>query len=82
MAAAEGWRDATEAACARHKVALFGWAGCKPRASMRPWTLVLVVLGLDVIEGERRTAVDVACSSVMRTAVDVACSSVIHACAT
>ena len=49
---------------------------------MRPWTLVLVVLGLGVIEGERRTAVDVACSSVMRTAVDVACSSVIHACAT
>ena len=27
MAAAEKWRDATEAACARHKVALFGWKG-------------------------------------------------------
>ena len=76
MAAAEGWRDATEAACARHKVALFGWTGCTPRASMRPWTLVLVVLGLNVvsyntvIEGARQTD------------VDVACSSVIHACAT
>ena len=35
MAAAEGWRDAKEAACARHKVALFGWTGCKPRDSMR-----------------------------------------------
>ena len=35
MAAAEKWRDATEAACARHKVALFGWTGCKPRDSMR-----------------------------------------------
>ena len=70
MVAAEKWRDATEAACARHKVALFGWAGCKPRASMRPWTLVLVVIGLNDIEEPRRTV------------VDVACSSVIHACAT
>ena len=32
---AERWRDATKAACARHKEALFFGTGCKPRASMR-----------------------------------------------
>ena len=75
MAAAEKWRDATEAACARHKVALFGWTGCKPRDSMRPWTLVLVVLRLNVvsyntvIEGARQTDVDVTCSSVIHACV-------------
>ena len=49
---------------------LLAGRGCKPRASMRPWTLVLVVIGLNDIEEPRRTV------------VDVACSSVIHACAT
>ena len=49
--------------------------GCKPRASMRPWTLVLVVLRLNVvsyntvIEGARQTDVDVTCSSVIHACV-------------
>ena len=72
---AERWRDATKAACARHKVALFFRTGCKPRDSMRPWTLVLVVLRLNVvsyntvIEGARQTDVDVTCSSVIHACV-------------
>ena len=49
--------------------------GCKPRDSMRPWTLVLVVLRLNVvsyntvIEGARQTDVDVTCSSVIHACV-------------
>ena len=75
MAAAEGWRNATDAACARHKVALFGWKGVQAAgfdATVDPGVggaSPYVVSYNTVIEGARQTDVDVTCSSVIHACV-------------
>ena len=73
MAAAEKWRDATEAACARHKVALFGWTGCKPRDSMRLLEKMHNNIGSALKEKARRIMADAVLDGVQTTRVASRC---------
>ena len=70
---AERWRDATKAACARHKVALFGWTGCKPRDSMRLLEKMHNNIGSALKEKARRIMADAVLDGVQTTRLASRC---------